>query len=321
MANLNIAVLGSPGYAKNLGKCGTATDITLYDMKRGEDTITLIEPSRYPERLAPLFYAVSMADEALLIVDEINAEFGEMIVMLDVAGIRKGYILLRNFIDPGQIAPLLKGTVVEFYEPLEDDAIRLRELLMNDVSALSRESTSESPGIVVVDHHFNVKGIGTVILGSVAAGIVRRHDTLTVFPNEKKGVVVRSIQKHDDDFEVAGPGDRVGLALKNVEADELDRGDVLSAGNALKTSDTITAELRPTRFWQVPIKEDMVVHIGHWMQFVSGRIVSVSDDGDHSNPTLTVCLDSPLVYLPGDRAVLHHLDAGKLRVVGSLTLA
>ncbi|NLN08770.1 MAG: elongation factor Tu, partial [Methanoculleus thermophilus] len=66
MGNLNVAVLGPAGYAKDLGKKGTTSDITFYNLKKGEDTVTFIEPTRYPERLAPLFYAVSLADVALV---------------------------------------------------------------------------------------------------------------------------------------------------------------------------------------------------------------------------------------------------------------
>jgi len=58
MANLNVAVIGSPGYSRELGKKGTESDVTIYNMKKGDDTLTIIEPSRYPEKLAPLSYSV-----------------------------------------------------------------------------------------------------------------------------------------------------------------------------------------------------------------------------------------------------------------------
>ena len=76
MGNITVAVLGSLGYAGNIGKKGTSTDITLYDLKKGEDTVTLIEPTRYPERLAPLFYACSLSTKAFVVIDELNATLG-----------------------------------------------------------------------------------------------------------------------------------------------------------------------------------------------------------------------------------------------------
>ncbi|MBP5474764.1 MAG: elongation factor Tu, partial [Methanomicrobium sp.] len=85
MPNLNVAITGSLDYAKNIGKKGTTSDITFYNLKKGEDTVTIIEPTRYPERIQPLYYAVSMADVAIVIVDAVTPEFGETVVMLDCA--------------------------------------------------------------------------------------------------------------------------------------------------------------------------------------------------------------------------------------------
>jgi selenocysteine-specific translation elongation factor len=44
MANLNVAVLGQLGYSESLGKKGTSTDITFYNLKKGDATVTFIEP-------------------------------------------------------------------------------------------------------------------------------------------------------------------------------------------------------------------------------------------------------------------------------------
>lgn len=56
MGNLTVAVIGSPGYAGDLGKKGTTSDITFYNLKRGDHTVTFLEPARYPERLSSLFF-------------------------------------------------------------------------------------------------------------------------------------------------------------------------------------------------------------------------------------------------------------------------
>jgi len=82
MGNITVALLGALDYGNSLGKKGTSIDITFYNIKKGEATVTLIEPTRYPERLAPLFYAVSLSKKAIVVVDEINATFGECLVML-----------------------------------------------------------------------------------------------------------------------------------------------------------------------------------------------------------------------------------------------
>ena len=108
MANLNVAILGPEGYAKSLGKPGTTSDITLYNLKRDDDTVTFIEPTRYPEKIAPLFYAVSLADLAILVVEEIGPAFGECVLMLGCAEVRSGLIILKNYISREEVAPLLQ---------------------------------------------------------------------------------------------------------------------------------------------------------------------------------------------------------------------
>ena len=156
-----------------------------------------------------------------------------------------------------------------------------------------------------------------MVLGHVTHGTVRRHDVLSVLPTDKV-VQVRSIQKHDDDFEVAYQGDRVGLALKNVEADELDRRYILSNDPQMSVSSELRVRLDPVRYWPSPIKEGMVLHLGHWMQFLPCRVQEVRDD-DRS-PQLTLTLEKPLIHRPGSRVVAHHLEGEKLRIVGTIDL-
>lgn len=319
MSNITVAVIGPEGYAGELGKKGTSSDITFYNLKKGEHTVTFIEPVRYPERLSSLFFAVSMAHSVILVVDEINAAFGECIVMLDCAGIRNGLLVLRNYITPEQISPLIRGTVVETYEPVADERARIREHLIEEAAALPERPESTGRGAVPVDHAFPVKGIGVVALGQVATGTISRHDTLRIFPTQKTAQV-RSIQKHDDDVPSAGPGDRVGLALRGIEVDDLDRGYVLSASDTITASSTLSGRASLVRYWPSPLRNEMVIHVGHWMQFLPARVAFVNNSGDWKRPLLTLRTEKELVYFPGDRIILHYLEGEKLRVAGTLDL-
>ena len=323
MSNITVAVLAPPDYARDLGKKGTTSDITFYNMKKGDATVTLIEPTRYPEKLSSLFYAVSLADRIILVVDEINASFGESVLMLQCAGKSSGFLILKNYITIDQIAPLIKGTVLEHYQVMDEDIVGLREKILEIAVKLTAHHKAKSTGgngAVPVDHHFNVKGVGIVVLGCVAQGVIKKHDTLNVLPTEKTAQI-RSIQKHDDDADYAETGDRVGLALKNLEAEELDRGYVLTNDPLIKYSTVITGKAQLVKFWPSPLKEGMVIYAGHWMQFNPTRVENVVVEGDWRMPVLTLSMEKALIYPPGARIVLHYLEGGKLRVVGSLTLS
>jgi selenocysteine-specific translation elongation factor len=322
MSNLTVAILAPPDYAKDLGKKGTTSDITFYNLKKGDATVTFIEPTRYPEKLSSLFYAVSMSDRVILVVDAINATFGECVLELQSAGKSTGYLILKNYITPDQIAPLIKGTVLEKYEVLEEDMVGIREQMLEistKQTAHQKAHESTGNGVVPVDAHFNVKGVGVVVLGSVAKGSIKKHDTLRVLPTTKTAQI-RSIQKHDDDAETAVTGDRVGLALKNIESEDLDRGFVLTTDPTIKSATTVTGKAQLVTYWPAPLKEGMVLYAGHWMQFLPTRLEKAVVEGDWRMPTLTLTMEKDLVFPPGARIVLHYLEGGKLRVVGSMVL-
>jgi selenocysteine-specific translation elongation factor len=322
MSNLTVAILAPPDYAKDLGKKGTASDITFYNLKKGDATVTFIEPTRYPEKLSSLFYAVSLSNRVVLVVNEINATFGECVLMLQCAGKSAGYLILKNYLSPDQIAPLIKGTVLEHYEVIEEDMVGLREKMLDiAVKQTAHQKVHETAGkgIVPVDAHFNVKGVGVVVLGSVAQGMIKKHETLNVLPIGKTAQI-RSIQKHDDDAETAVAGDRVGLALKNIESEDLDRGFVLTNDPAVKHATTISGKAQLVKYWPAPLKEGMVLYAGYWMQFLPTRVEKIIVASDWRMPTLTLTMEKALVYQPGARIVLHYLEGGKLRVVGSLII-
>jgi selenocysteine-specific translation elongation factor len=322
MGNITVAVLGPQGYAADLGKKGTSTDITFYNIKKGEDTVTMIEPTRYPERLAPLFYAVSLSKQSIIVVEQLDANFGECLLMLQCSGIKSGYIVLRNYLSKEKIQSLIKGTNLETFEFLPDDANVIREKLLEEAAKQKPAeviSGAALVGIVPVDHAFNVKGVGVVVLGVVTNGFVQKHATLNVLPGSKSAQV-RSIQKHDDEFDVAGAGDRVGLALKNIEVEDLDRGTVLTNDPAVKTTLKLEASASLVKYWQTPIKPGMVMHIGHWMQFITAKVEAIAESNDPKKPILTLSLDKPLVYCPNDKAVLMYLEGQKLRVAGTVTI-
>ena len=208
--------------------------------------------------------------------------------------------------------------MVEGYEFLDDDKNALRERLLEDAANL--ETRYDSPtGTMPVDHFFNVRGIGTVVLGSVADGTLKKHDELMVLPGEKTAQI-RSIQKHDEDFDVAGVGERTGIALKGVDVEDLDRGTILTNDKSIKKVSELSARAQIVKYWPSPLKEGMMLHIGHWMQFVPARVQAAKPEADWHQAELELKLDKMLVFRPGAKAVLTYPEGAKLRVVGTISL-
>jgi selenocysteine-specific translation elongation factor len=313
--SLNASIIGSPEYSKQLGKKSGETDVTFYDLKKSETVITIVEPSRYPEKIQSLYYAAAFGDHAVLVAEKLDQYFGESLLMINACGIKEGTIVLRNYITEDQLKMFRKGTVLEGYEVMEDDPIKLRDKLI--ALAERPRQLQPGPGTLSVESAFNVRGIGTVALATVKSGLIKKHDQLKVLPGDKVAEV-RSIQKHDVDFETADVGDHVGVALKGVEASDLDRGTVLTGDNLNQTT-AVTAKAEIIPYFQTQLHEGSTLHLGHWLQLNLARITRIDDKGD-KKPEMTITLERPLVHPLGARAVLVYLDGGRLRVAGTIPL-
>jgi len=94
-------------------------------------------------------------------------------------------------------------------------------------------NSREGECIIPIDHTFNVKGVGTVVvLDAIKQGAVKAFDRLKILPSGKD-ILVKSIQMHDDPVTECKSPARVGLAIKGIDADHISRGDVLCSLGSL----------------------------------------------------------------------------------------
>ncbi len=314
-----VALLGNLEARKEFGKVGTQSDMHLHEFKDGDVQAITIIPAQYPAALKPLSYAVLNCDSAVLVVDKLTPQVGEQILAADAAGVKHGIVILQNYLQPDQLKPILKGTTLESWPiQTEPDWAAARTHL---VSAPPRGDKA-APVVVPIDHHFNVKGVGAVVLAVVKQGTLKKGDTLYAYP-DKVICPVRSIQIHDVDHDQAVPGDRVGLALRNTNPEHLDRGMVLAPADAPMQVHAVGAavsfKLKRSAFSKQPLKSGSVLQIGAGMQYVPVRLTADAP-GPGQDGLLTGVVEKALVHLAGERGVLFHQDNLPQRVVGSLTL-
>jgi selenocysteine-specific elongation factor len=145
-----------------------------------------------------------------------------------------------------------------------------------------------------VDRSFTLRGIGTVVTGTLWSGALAAGDELRLEP-PGKSVRVRSVQVHDNDVERAEPGQRVAVSLPGVERSEVRRGDALVAPGAYPVSyrlDVALDELEPIR------DGDRVrAHIG--TAHALARVVRVGESWAQLR------LAEPVVAARGDRVILR----------------
>jgi selenocysteine-specific translation elongation factor len=319
VAGLTVTLLGNQDAKRELGKVGTQSDLHLHEFKEGDRHAITIVPVKYPESVKPLSYAVLSCDAAVLVVDKITAQVGEQILAADAAGLARGVLVLQNYLQPDQLKPLLKGTTLESWDVVTEENWPAIRALLGKVPARGAKDAFVA---VPIDHHFNVKGVGAVVLAVVRQGVLKKGDTLYAYP-DKVICPVRSIQIHDVDHNEAVPGDRVGLALRNTPPEMLDRGMVLAAADAPvkvhAAGTTVSFRLKRSPFSKQPLKAGAVLQIGAGMQYVPLRLTADAP-GPGQEGDVQGTLEKGLVHLPGERAVLWHQDNVPQRVVGGLVL-
>ncbi|MGI0056893.1 MAG: hypothetical protein ACREAK_05910 [Nitrosarchaeum sp.] len=83
MKSINYTLLADESIAKEFGKKGTATDLTIYDKKESEIVKTWTMPTGFPEKIQPLFQAIHMGEYVIFHASKINKFTGEQIIALD----------------------------------------------------------------------------------------------------------------------------------------------------------------------------------------------------------------------------------------------
>ncbi|MGI0007396.1 MAG: EF-Tu/IF-2/RF-3 family GTPase [Nitrosotalea sp.] len=301
MKSINFTLLADESLAKDFGKKGTTTDIAIYDRKESGVLRTWTVPTSFPDKIQSLFQAMNMGEYVIFHVTKLDKFTGEQIIALDVLGKKQG-ILSHSFdVDKTKLLSMIKGTVVEQYKLVEP------ENLKKEIDLLEPISKDGSPQIVI-DHCFDVKGVGAVILGKIAQGKIKVYENLKLFP-KGTDVVVKSIQMHDDSVEDAVCPARVGLAVKGVIPDDVQRGDVLCMANTMLVSQEIEIDYVQSKFFKDIVSENQMFLASIGLQIRPVKIASL-------NP-MKLSLGKSAVYEKGDTCVILKPESTSIRIVGS----
>jgi selenocysteine-specific elongation factor len=179
----------------------------------------------------------------------------------------------------------------------------------------------ERPTRLWVDRSFTLRGIGTVLTGTLWSGTIGAGDDLLLEPSGT-AVRVRSVQVHDRDVERAEAGQRVAVSVPGVERSEALRGDALVERGGFPVSyrlDVVLDELEP-------IRGGTRAHVHVGTSQVLARVVRVGERWAQLR------LAEPVVAARGDRVILRgettlgggrvvdpapprHRDAGRMALM------
>ena len=144
--------------------------------------------------------------------------------------------LLSEYEFPGDDTPIIRGSALKVLESGAKDAgadeYKCIEELMKSVDDFipTPERKSDQPFLMPVEDVFTITGRGTVATGRVERGQLKTSEEVEIvgLTEERKKVVVTGIEMFRKILDYAEAGDNVGVLLRGIQREEIERGQVLS---------------------------------------------------------------------------------------------
>ncbi|MCG8408849.1 MAG: elongation factor Tu [Phycisphaerales bacterium] len=233
--------------------------------------------------------------------------------------------LLKKYDFPGDDVPIIRGqanrAMMEPENAEANDCIqKLMDALDNSIPEPARES--DKPFLMPVEDVFSIKGRGTVGTGRIERGIIHVGDEVEIvgLNKESRKTTVTGVEMFNKTLDEGQAGDNVGLLLRGVDKEELERGQVLAKPGSITPHTKFEAEV------YVLTKEEGGRHTPFFNNYSPQFYVRTTDvtgnlkllggaemcmPGD--NVTLEVSLQSPIALEEGVRFAVR--EGG--RTVGS----
>ena len=290
--------------------------------------IGIVDVPGHEDFVRNMIAGVGSIDLALLVVaadDGWMPQTEEHVQILNYLRVQRGVVALTKSDLGGidvvaeQIREKLRDTLFA-RASIVPTSVRTGEGIENLKGAIATELAAAEPQHDIckprlfVDRAFTLRGIGTVVTGTLSGGPIRRSQDVFVQPGNVSARV-RSIQNHSRDVEIAHPGMRTAINLPDFSIGEngIQRGDIItvdSLGSPQATIDVLlerSSRLKRNSPAARPIKNGSSVEV----HFGTGRIaakITLLDQpavGAGQSAIARLRLDSPIVALVGDRFVIR----------------
>ena len=157
-------------------------------------------------------------------------------------------LLTKNHYD-GANTPIIRGSALKAVENATDaeGAAKciwdLFDALDNYIPVPVRDN--DKPFLMPVEDVFSIKGRGTVATGRIERGIVKMNDEIEILGlgKEVKKTVVTGVEMFHKQFDTAEAGMNVGLLLRGVDKEQIERGQVLCKPGSVKAHKKFEAEV------------------------------------------------------------------------------
>ncbi len=153
--------------------------------------------------------------------------------------------LLTKYEFPGDKTPIIRGSALKAVEGDAEAIGKLKELLNTlDTYIPDPKRVLDKPFLMSVEDVFSIKGRGTVATGRIEQGIVHVNDEVEIVGiRETRKTVVTGVEMFHKLLDEGQAGDNVGLLLRGIEREDIERGQVLAKTGSIKPHTQFDSEV------------------------------------------------------------------------------
>ncbi len=154
--------------------------------------------------------------------------------------------LLTKYEFPGDDTPIIRGSALKALEDPSGEAAKPVVELLNKLDEYipTPERALDKDFMMPVEDIFSIKGRGTVATGRIDQGVINVNDEVEIVGlTETKKVVVTGVEMFRKLLDRGEAGDNVGLLLRGIERDDIERGQVLAKPGFITPHTEFEAEI------------------------------------------------------------------------------
>jgi len=152
---------------------------------------------------------------------------------------------VRELLTKGDKIPVIRGSALKALEGDEASKKSILDLMKAvDEYIPTPERPLDKPFLMSIEDVFSIKGRGTVVTGRIERGIVKVNDEIEIIGlHDTKKTIVTGVEMFRKTLDEGQAGDNVGILLRGVEKDDVERGQVLAKPGSITPHTQFEAEI------------------------------------------------------------------------------
>lgn len=339
MISLTIGTAGHIDHGKTTlikAITGIETDSLKDEKKRGitinlgfahldyEDmTVGFVDVPGHEKFIKNMVAGVTGIDAVMLVIsaDEgIMPQSIEHFNILELMGLKKGFVVITktDLVDEElvevveeEVKELVQGTFLENCKIIKASSKtmvgidEIKDFIRELASQEDRDLSLENPRLAI-DRVFSLRGVGTVVTGTLANGLLDKEDTVLIYPQQISSTI-RNLQVFSRDVDRVLAGQRTAINLRDLDKKDLNRGDDLALPDTLRLTNQIDCKIEIIESTDRVIKNNsrLHLHIGTKEVIAKIKILNNTELVGGSSSYARLKIEEDITVKRGDRFILR----------------